>query len=106
MDVRSGYPEAILEAVTDEGEGADIIMIKPALTYLDVVRQVSDVVSRPVAVFNVSGEYSMIKSSAEKGHINEMDIIMETMCSMKRAGANAIITYFAFEIAKNLNSNV
>ena len=106
MDIRSGYPEAILEAVTDEGEGADIIMIKPALTYLDVVRQVSDVVSRPVAVFNVSGEYSMIKSSAEKGHINEMDIIMETMCSMKRAGANAIITYFAFEIAKNLNSNV
>ena len=105
MDIRSGYPEAILEAVTDEGEGADIIMIKPALTYLDVVRQVSDVVSRPVAVFNVSGEYSMIKSAALKGCIDEKSSVLEAMYCFKRAGCNAVLTYYTPEIIKWLDGN-
>ena len=98
--------EYFREVEQDLAEGADAIIIKPALAYLDVISKVSNNYNIPIIAYNVSGEYSMIKSSAEKGHINEMDIIMETMCSMKRAGANAIITYFAFEIAKNLNSNV
>ena len=98
--------EYFREVEQDLKEGADAIIIKPALAYLDVISKVSNNYNIPIIAYNVSGEYSMIKSSAEKGHINEMDIIMETMCSMKRAGANAIITYFAFEIAKNLNSNV
>ena len=98
--------EYFREVEQDLTEGADAIIIKPALAYLDVISKVSNNYNIPIIAYNVSGEYSMIKSSAEKGYINEMDIIMETMCSMKRAGANAIITYFAFEIAKNLNSNV
>ena len=98
--------EYFREVEQDLTEGADAIIIKPALAYLDVISKVSNNYNIPIIAYNVSGEYSMIKSSAEMGHINEMDIIMETMCSMKRAGANAIITYFAFEIAKNLNSNV
>ena len=98
--------EYFREVEQDLTEGADAIIIKPALAYLDVISKVSNNYNIPIIAYNVSGEYSMIKSSAEKGHINEMDIIRETMCSMKRAGANAIITYFAFEIAKNLNSNV
>ena len=98
--------EYFREVEQDLTEGADAIIIKPALAYLDVISKVSNNYNIPIIAYNVSGEYSMIKSSAEKGHINEMDIIIETMCSMKRAGANAIITYFAFEIAKNLNSNV
>ena len=101
MDIRSGYPEAILEAVTDEGEGADIIMIKPALTYLDVVRQVSDVVSRPVAVFNVSGEYSMVLS-ATPDEESRKKMVREIFHSFKRAGADVIVSYHTREaVSKN-----
>lgn len=101
MDIRSGYPEAILEAVTDEGEGADIIMIKPALTYLDVVRQVSDVVSRPVAVFNVSGEYSMVLSSTPDEE-SRKKMVREIFHSFKRAGADVIVSYHTREaVSKN-----
>ena len=101
MDIRSGYPEAILEAVTDEGEGADIIMIKPALTYLDVVRQVSDVVSRPVAVFNVSGEYSMVLS-ATSDEESRKKMVREIFHSFKRAGADVIVSYHTREaVSKN-----
>ena len=96
MDIRSGYPEAILEAVTDESEGADIIMIKPALTYLDVVRQVSDTVSRPVAVYNVSGEYSMVLSSTPDEH-SRGKMVREILHSFKRAGADIIVSYHARE---------
>ena len=96
--------EFFREVEQDLNEGADAIIIKPALAYLDIISKISSNYNVPIIAYNVSGEYSMIKSSAEKGHINEMDIIMETMCSMKRAGANAIITYFAFDIAKNLNT--
>ena len=96
--------EYFREVEQDLSEGADAIIIKPALAYLDIISKVKSNYNIPIIAYNVSGEYSMIKSSAEKGHINEMDIVMETMCSMKRAGASAIITYFAFEIAKKLNS--
>ena len=96
--------EFFREVEQDLKEGADAIIIKPALAYLDIISKVSNNYNVPIIAYNVSGEYSMIKSSAEKGHINEMDIIMETMYSIKRAGANAIITYFAYEIAKNLNT--
>ena len=96
MDVRSGYPEAILEAVTDEGEGADIIMIKPALSYLDVVKQVSDVVSRPVAVFNVSGEYSMVLAVTPDDE-SRKSMVREIFHSFKRAGADVIVSYHTRE---------
>ena len=91
MDIRSGYDEAILEAVSDEGEGADIIMVKPALTYLDVVRQVADAVARPVAVYNVSGEYSMVMSSTDEE--SRPDLVREIFHSFKRAGADIIVSY-------------
>ena len=91
MDIRSGYDEAILEAVSDEGEGADIMMGKPALTYLDVVRQVADAVARPVAVYNVSGEYSMVMSSTDEE--SRPSLVREIFHSFKRAGADIIVSY-------------
>ena len=94
MDVRSGYGEAILEAVSDEGEGADIIMVKPAMTYLDVVRQVSDAVTRPVAVYNVSGEYSMVMNSTTDEQ-SRANLVREIFHSFKRAGADIIVSYHA-----------
>ena len=94
MDIRSGYDEAILEAVTDEAEGADIIMVKPAMTYLDVVRQVSDSVTRPVAVYNVSGEYSMVMSSTSDDN-SRANLVREIFHSFKRAGADIIVSYHA-----------
>ena len=94
MDIRSGYDEAILEAVTDEAEGADIIMVKPAMTYLDVVRQVSDMVTRPVAVYNVSGEYSMVMSSTSDDN-SRANLVREIFHSFKRAGADIIVSYHA-----------
>lgn len=101
MDIRSGYPEAILEAVTDEAEGADIIMIKPAMAYLDVVRQVSEVVSRPVAVFNVSGEYSMVLASTPDDE-SRKNMVREIFHSFKRAGADVIVSYHTREaVSKN-----
>ena len=96
MDIRSGYGEAILEATSDEEEGADIIMIKPAMTYLDVVRQVADVVSRPVAVYNVSGEYSMVMSSANNVE-SRAEMVREIFHSFKRAGADIIVSYHTRE---------
>jgi porphobilinogen synthase len=94
MDIRSGYGEAILEATSDEAEGADIIMIKPAMTYLDVVRSVADVVSRPVAVYNVSGEYAMIMASTDDDE-SRGKMVREVFHSFKRAGADIIVTYHA-----------
>ena len=92
MDIRSGYDEAILEAVSDEGEGADIIMVKPAMTYLDVVRQVADAIARPVAVYNVSGEYSMVMSSTSDEE-SRANLVREIFHSFKRAGADVIVSY-------------
>ena len=96
MDIRSGYDEAILEAVSDEAEGADIIMVKPALTYLDVVRQVSDAVARPVAVYNVSGEYSMVMAATPDKE-SRAKMVREIFHSFKRAGAGVIVIYHTRE---------
>ena len=94
--------EALREARLDVAEGADIIMVKPALAYLDIVRMVRDDVACPVACYNVSGEYSMIKAAAAAGMIDEQAVMMETLVSMKRAGADLILTYFAEDAARLL----
>ena len=92
--------EAMKEVELDLAEGADIIMVKPALAYLDVGRQVRDSINRTVAVYNVSGEYAMVKAAAANGWIDEKRIVLETLTSMKRAGADIIITYHAIDAAK------
>tara|TARA_B100001057_G_scaffold97955_1_gene94732 strand:- start:1094 stop:2071 length:978 start_codon:yes stop_codon:yes gene_type:complete len=94
--------EYLREIEQDLNEGADAIIIKPALAYLDIIKSAKTNYNIPIIAYNVSGEYSMIKSSAENGHINEIEVVLETICSMKRAGANAIITYYALELSKNL----
>jgi porphobilinogen synthase len=94
--------EAIREAAMDVEEGADIIMVKPGLPYLDIVREVRDEFNLPVAVYNVSGEYSMLKAAALNGWIDEERVVMETMTSFKRAGADLILTYHAKDVAKLL----
>ncbi len=91
--------EALREAATDLEEGADILMVKPALSYLDVLRQVRDKFNCPVAAYSVSGEYSMIKAAASKGWVDEKKIVLETHLSMKRAGASFILTYWAKDLA-------
>ena len=99
MDPANGR-EALKEVALDMDEGADIIMIKPAMTYLDVVRQTRDMIDRPVAVYNVSGEYAMVKAAAANGWIDERRIVLESLTSMKRAGADIIITYHAIDAAR------
>jgi len=91
--------EGLREVELDIDEGADIVMVKPALSYLDVIAQVRAVTNLPVACYNVSGEYSMVKAAAEKGWIDGEKVMMEMLLSMKRAGADIIITYFAKEAA-------
>lgn len=95
--------EALKEAEIDIAEGADIIMVKPAMAYLDVIRQVRDTFNLPVATYNVSGEYAMVKAAAAKGWIDEKRIVLETLLGMKRAGADVIITYHALDAARWLN---
>jgi porphobilinogen synthase len=95
--------EAIREISLDIEEGADIIMVKPALAYLDVIRRVSVDFDLPLAAYNVSGEYSMIKAAAEKGWLDGQRVMMEVLTSIKRAGADIIITYFAKEAVKELS---
>ena len=92
--------EALKEVGLDMEEGADIIMVKPAKAYLDIVRQVRDRIDRPVAVYNVSGEYAMVKAAAQNGWIDEKRIVLETLTGMKRAGADIIITYHAIDVAR------
>lgn len=92
--------EALKEVELDIAEGADIIMVKPALAYLDVVKSVKEICNRPIAVYNVSGEYSMVKAAAQNGWIDERRVVLETLLSMKRAGADIIITYHALDAAK------
>ena len=94
--------EAMREATFDDEEGADILMVKPALSYLDIVRDLKNNFDRPIACYNVSGEYAMIKAADEKGWIDGEKVMMESLLSMKRAGADIIITYFAKEVAKLL----
>lgn len=95
--------EGLRKATFDDEEGADILMVKPALSYLDIIRDLKNNFDRPIACYNVSGEYAMIKAAAEKGWIDGEKVMMESLLSMKRAGADIIITYFAKEAARILN---
>ena len=99
----SNRMEGMREAEIDEEEGADILMVKPALSYLDIIRDLKNQSNKPIACYNVSGEYAMIKAAAEKGWIDGDRVMMESLLSMKRAGADLIITYFAKDAAKLLN---
>lgn len=94
--------EALKEAMQDINEGADIIMVKPALAYMDIIRDVKNSCNLPVAAYNVSGEYSMIKAASKLGWIDEDRVILETLTGFKRAGADMIITYFAKQAARLL----
>ncbi len=94
--------EAIKETLMDVEEGADIVMVKPALPYLDIIRIIKDNVNIPVSAYQVSGEYSMIKASAKMGWVEESKVVLETLTGIKRAGADLIATYFAKEAAKLL----
>ncbi|KHG34963.1 porphobilinogen synthase [Sulfurospirillum sp. MES] len=94
--------EAIAESVEDEAQGADILMVKPALAYLDIVRDVREATSTPLCVYNVSGEYALLKAAAKAGVIDYERVMMETMIAFKRAGADIIISYHAKEVAEIL----
>ena len=94
--------EAVKETLMDVEEGADIVMVKPALAYLDIIREVKNSVSVPVSAYNISGEYAMIKAAAKMGWINEEKAILETLTSIKRAGADLIATYFAKDAVRLL----
>ena len=104
MDPANG-DEAIRETRADIEEGADIVMVKPALAYLDIVRRLKEEFDYPVAVYNVSGEYAMIKAAAEMGWIDERKIVLETLTGFKRAGADIIITYHAKDVARWLRED-
>ena len=97
--------EALREVEADESEQADIVMVKPALAYLDIIRQVRDHTDLPVAAYNVSGEYSMLKAAIANGWLDEERVILETLTSIRRAGADILITYHAKEAARWLASN-
>jgi len=98
----SNRDEGMREANFDDAEGADILMVKPAMSYLDIIRDLKNNFDRPIACYNVSGEYAMVKAAAAKGWIDGERVMMESLLSMKRAGADIIITYFAKEVAKVL----
>jgi porphobilinogen synthase len=100
MDFRNGK-EALREALIDESEGADLLMVKPALAYLDVIADLKQQCDVPIACYNVSGEYAMIKAAAEKGWIDEQKVVMETMYAFARAGASVITTYHIKDIVEN-----
>src|SRR5262245_48537456 len=104
---RSGYQmdpangdEALREVALDLAEGADLVMVKPALSYLDVIRRVKDAFGVPVAAYNVSGEFAMVKAAAQKGWIDERRVAMEILTSIRRAGADMILTYHARDAAR------
>lgn len=104
MDWRN-KKEALVEATLDVEEGADILMVKPALAYLDIVKTIGEEFSLPLCTYSVSGEYSMMKAAAMNGWINEKAVVMESMTAMKRAGAKMIITYYALDIARWLKED-
>ena len=97
--------EALIESALDQYEGADILMVKPGVSYLDIVYRLSNFSNKPIAAYNVSGEYSMVKAAAMKNWINEKDIVLETLLSFKRAGAKLILTYHACDASKWLQEN-
>ncbi len=96
--------EALKEVLIDIEEGADIVMVKPALSYLDIISDIKNNSNVPVAAYNVSGEYSMVKAAAQLGWLDETKVMMEILLSIKRAGADLIITYFAKDVAKIFNN--
>jgi len=95
--------EALREVEQDINEGADIVMVKPALSYLDVIRRVRDTFNYPLAAYNVSGEYAMVKAAARQGWLDEKEIVMEVLTAIKRAGADIILTYHAKDVARWLH---
>ena len=97
--IKRGNTEQVIKLIN---EGADIIMIKPAISYLDIIKLAKQSFEIPILAYQVSGEYSMIKAASEKGWINEKNVIIESLLSIKRAGASSILTYFAKEIAESL----
>jgi porphobilinogen synthase len=97
--------EAIREVLLDVDEGADMIMVKPALSYLDVIRQTREICSLPIVAYNVSGEYSMVKAAAASGWLDERTVTMEILTSIKRAGADLIVTYHAADACRWLAEN-
>ncbi len=102
MDPANG-DEAVREALLDVQEGADLVLVKPALPYLDVIRRVKDATGMPVATYNVSGEYAMVKAAAAAGYIDERAVVIETLTSIRRAGADVVITYHAKDAARWLS---
>ncbi|MGN1165556.1 MAG: porphobilinogen synthase, partial [Lachnospiraceae bacterium] len=98
--------EGLKEALLDEEEGADIIMVKPALAYLDMIAKVKEVTNLPIAAYSVSGEYAMIKAAAEKGWINEKQIVCETAVAAFRAGVQSYLTYYAKELAQYMDEGL
>ena len=94
--------EGVREALLDVAEGADLVMVKPALAYLDVLREVRDAVQVPVAAYNISGEYAMVEAAAANGWIDREAAILETLTSIRRAGADVVLTYWAAEVAERL----
>ncbi len=103
QDPGNGARDAIREVDLDIAEGADLVMVKPALAYLDIIRQVRDHVNVPVAAYNISGEYAMVEAAAANGWIDREKAIMETLTSIRRAGADTILTYWASEAAELLS---
>lgn len=101
----SNSREAIIEGELDEAEGADYLMVKPALAYLDVIKTLKDNFNLPIAAYNVSGEYAMVKAAAKLGYLDDKKIMVETLTGMKRAGADIILTYFAKEYAQFLKDS-
>jgi porphobilinogen synthase len=101
MDPAAGWGQAMREIELDLEEGADLIMVKPALAYLDILRQARDrFPGVPLAAYNVSGEYSMVKAAAERGWINEQAIVLESLTAIQRAGADILLTYWAKDVAR------
>jgi len=103
LDMRNAR-EALREVALDEAEGADVVMVKPALAYLDIVRRVREATHLPVAAYNVSGEYAMVKAASHRGWLDERRITLEVLTAIKRAGADLIITYHGPDVARWLGS--
>ena len=99
QDASRTVADALAEVALDVAEGADIVMVKPALPYLDVLRAVADASPVPVAAYQISGEYAMVEAAAERGWLDRDRVILETLTSIKRAGASIVLTYWAAEVA-------
>ena len=96
--------EALSETALDISEGADMVMVKPGMPYLDIVRQVKEAFSYPTYVYQVSGEYAMLKAAAQNGWLDHDAVMMESLIAFKRAGADGVLTYFALEAARQLKN--